>query len=367
MIEIKSNNYSVFISNGITKELNRFFKSNKNKYSRIFILVDENTLTLCYPQLVSEVEAFKKAEIIEIESGEENKTIEVCIQIWSALSEMKADRSSLFINLGGGVIGDMGGFIASTFKRGIDFINIPTTLLSQVDASVGGKVGIDLNHLKNEIGVFNNPVNVFIDTALLSTLDKRQVLSGFAEMIKHALIADANYWKQIKLADFSSLKNFDSLIETSVNIKNTIVQQDPFEKNIRKALNFGHTIGHAVETFFIEKYDNNKILLHGEAIAIGVVCEAYLSNCISKLSSKELKEITSFILSIYKPVKFLEKDFNRLIELMQHDKKNEKGQINFTLISSIGDFKINNSVQADLIIESLKFYMSQVKLMSRKN
>ena len=212
MTEIRSNTYSVFISNDISKEINRFLKANKSKYSKLFILVDENSLKFCYPQLVEKIEAFGDAEIIEIDSGEQSKTLEVCIQIWNALSEYGADRKSLFVNIGGGVIGDMGGFIASTFKRGIDFINIPTTLLSQVDASIGGKVGVDLNHLKNEIGVFNNPAAVFINSNFLNTLDKRQILSGFAEIIKHALIADYNYWKKVMNADFADLNSsFDNL------------------------------------------------------------------------------------------------------------------------------------------------------------
>lgn len=359
MAEIKANKYSVFVTKDISKEINRFFKVNKGKYSKIFILVDENTLKYCYPQLVTKVPAFVDAEIIEIESGEENKNIDVCVQIWSTLSEYSADRQSLFVNIGGGVIGDMGGFIASTFKRGIGFFNIPTTLLSQVDASVGGKLGIDLNHLKNEIGVFNNPLAVFVDPTLLSTLDKRQVISGFAEMIKHALIADAIYWKKIKLVDFNDLDKLTDLIDTSIKIKNKVVLTDPFEKNIRKTLNFGHTIGHAIETHFLEK--DKEALLHGEAIAIGMICEAYLSNKVSGLSAKDLKEITNFILSVYKPVKIKESTYDRFLELMQHDKKNEKGKINFSLLSSIGKCEINVGATADQIKASLNYYSEQIK------
>lgn len=359
MTEIKASNYSVFVSGDCTKEINHFFKTNKGKFSKIFILVDENTLKHCYPQLVAKIPAFVDAEIIEIESGEENKNIEVCVQIWSTLSEYAADRQSLFVNIGGGVIGDMGGFIASTFKRGIGFINIPTTLLSQVDASVGGKLGIDLNHLKNEIGVFNNPLAVFVDPIFLKTLEERQVLSGFAEMIKHALIADAAYWKKIKQVDFSNLDNLSKLIDTSIKIKNKVVLADPFEKNIRKTLNFGHTIGHAIETYFLEK--EKEPLLHGEAIAIGMICEAYLSNKVSGLSEKELKEITDFILSVYKPVMMKETILTRLLELMQHDKKNEKGQLNFSLLSGIGKCEINAGAKPDQIKASLQYYSEQVK------
>ena len=363
MTEIRSTSYSVIISKDITKEINRFLKANKTNYSKLFILVDENSLKFCYPQLVEKIEAFEAGEIIEIDSGEQSKTIEVCIQIWSALSEYGADRKSLIVNIGGGVISDMGGFIASTFKRGIQFINIPTTLLAQVDASIGGKVGVDLNHLKNEIGVFNEPAAVFVNSAFLNTLDKRQVLSGFAEIVKHALIADREYWNKVTEADFAVLDDFDELIHTSVQIKNTIVSQDPKEKGIRKVLNFGHTVGHAIETFSLE-HENKKHLLHGEAIAVGMVCEAYLSQEICKLSKTDLEEITEFIIGRFRPVKLDEMDFHRLIELMRHDKKNEKGDINFSLLSVIGKCEINKKAKADQIIESLNYYSEQLKLRS---
>jgi len=358
MKEIKASSYSVFVSNDCTAEINTFFKNNKNKFSKIFLLVDENSLQHCYPKLAANVAALTDAEIIEIESGEENKNIEICVQVWSTLSERGADRQSLLINIGGGVIGDMGGFIASTFKRGIPFINIPTTLLSQVDASVGGKLGIDLNHLKNEIGVFNNPQAVFVDSSFLSTLDKRQVLSGFAEIIKHALIADASYWKKIKRINFNSVETLAELIETSVTIKNTVVLADPFEKNIRKTLNFGHTIGHAIETHFLE---TKEALLHGEAIAIGMICEGYLSNKVAGLPDNELNELTEYILSVYKPVKIPAKIMDALLKLMQHDKKNEKGQLNFSLLSSIGKCEINQLAPSDLIQQSINYYTEQVK------
>ena len=324
MTEIKSTDYSIFITKNITKEINWFVKESKNNYSKLFILVDENSLKFCYPQLVEKIALFKNAEIIEIESGEENKRIEICVQIWSTLSEYSADRKSLLVNLGGGVIGDMGGFIASTFKRGIDYINIPTTLLSQVDASVGGKVGIDLHHLKNQIGLFSNPVAVFVNPAFLNTLNKRQLLSGFAEVIKHALIADAIYWKKVMSADFTNPLSVDKLVQSSIQIKNTIVREDPCEKGIRRILNFGHTVGHAIETLSLEK-GNQKQLLHGEAIAIGMICESYLSHKINKLKAEELAQITQFIINRYKSVKIDTKEMSRLIELMKQDKKNEKG------------------------------------------
>ncbi|MGB3948986.1 MAG: 3-dehydroquinate synthase family protein, partial [Bacteroidia bacterium] len=246
MTAIKAKSYSIFISSAITNEINSFFEKNKGKFSKLFILLDENSMTHCYPQLVANIEAFEDAEIIEIESGEENKNIEICTQLWATLEDLGADRQSLLINIGGGVIGDMGGFVASTFKRGIDFINIPTTLLAQVDASVGGKLGVDLNSIKNLVGVFNNPLAVFINTDFIRTQDRKQLLSGFAEIIKHALITNETYWNKVKSADTVEFTEMDTIIEKSVLIKNTIVLADPLEKNIRKSLNFGHTIGHAI-------------------------------------------------------------------------------------------------------------------------
>jgi 3-dehydroquinate synthase len=360
MGEIKSADYSVYISGDITKEINAFFKSSPINYSKIFILVDENSFKNCYPPLVERVTAFKDAELIEIESGEENKNIDVCLQIWSTLSELGADRKSLFINLGGGVIGDMGGFIASTFKRGIDFINIPTTLLAQVDASVGGKVGIDLNHLKNEIGVFNNPKAVFINSNFLKTLNKRQLLSGFAEIIKHALIADTGYWKKLLNVNLTDFENLDKLIEASVKIKNKVVLQDPQEYGIRKSLNFGHTIGHAIETCSLEEMDGESFL-HGEAIAVGMICEAYLSYKLCNLPKEQLAEITDFILGKYPALAIDHMDQQHLIELMAHDKKNEKGLINFSLLSAIGTCEINKTAHPDQILEAFTYYAEQLE------
>ncbi len=361
MREIASIDYSIFISREISNEINAFFERNKNRYSKIFILVDENTIRDCYPQLADSVPTFHDAELIEIESGEENKNIDVCLQLWSTLSDYGADRKSLLINLGGGVIGDMGGFIASTFKRGIDFINIPTTLLAQVDAAMGGKVGVDLHHLKNEIGLFSNPCAVFVNSDFLTTLNKRQVLSGFAELLKYAFIADEPYWQQLQQIDFSNLEMMDKLIEVSIRIKNRIVMSDPLEYGIRKSLNFGHTIGHAVETCSLEEA-RPESLLHGEAIAVGMVCEAYLSHKLCGLSAKELKLITDFILEKYPALYIDQMDNQHLIELMGHDKKNENGTINFSLLSAIGNCEINKTASETLIEEALYYYSEQLEL-----
>jgi 3-dehydroquinate synthase len=361
MTVIKSAGYQVIINKNITKDINGFFKSRKNPYSKIFILVDENSMKHCYVPLVSKVPFFKDAELIEIESGEENKNIDVCSQIWSTLSELEADRNSLLINLGGGVICDMGGFIASTFKRGIDFINIPTTLLSQVDASVGGKTGIDHDHLKNEIGIFCSPKAVFINSDFLQTLDKRLFLSGFAEVIKHALIADEYYWGKVKAFQFSDTGGIDELIISSINIKNEIVLKDPEEKNLRKILNFGHTIGHAIESLYLKQYPEQQ-LFHGESIAAGIVCEAYLSHKINELPKKDLVEITKFIFEKYKAIKLADSDIELLLQLMKHDKKNSKDSINFSLLSGIGNCDINKTATTELITESIKYYLKEAKL-----
>lgn len=323
------------------------------------MLVDENTIKHCLPLLIAQVKALRDAEIIEVESGEQNKSIEVCIELWKTLGEYKADRKSVFINLGGGVICDMGGFVAATFKRGIEFINIPTTLLAQVDASVGGKTGIDLNNLKNEIGVFSNPSTVIVYPGFLKTLNKKEYLSGFAEIIKHGLIADAKYWEQVKQTELSDEAGIMELIKRSVQIKNEIVLSDPREQGRRKTLNFGHTIGHALESFFLEK--NETTLLHGEAVAAGIICESYISFKKNKLSHEHLQQITTFILTLYKQIIFKKEEEIRLLELMKHDKKNQDATIIFTLLSKIGSAEINKTCTVELIRDSFKYYREQYK------
>ncbi len=354
IINIKTKSSKVFIGNDVFSVLKEYLRPYQD--NKIFILVDENSLQHCVTELITNVDLLQKAEIIEIDSGEENKTIDICYQIWKTLADYKADRNSLLINLGGGVITDMGGFIASTFKRGMDFINIPTTLLSQIDASVGGKVGVDFEGLKNMIGVFNEPKGVFIYPQFLKTLDKKQMLSGYAEALKHALIKDASYWIALKKGMLSDADNWLKLIATSVNIKNEIVLIDPNEKNERKLLNFGHTIGHAIESYALK--NDNMLLLHGEAVALGMLCEAYISNQVMGLSDKEFKEIEDTINKLYSHFDFDVADFHLLIELMRNDKKNNGGEINFTLISEIGKGHINQHVDVECILDALNYYHS---------
>ena len=328
-----------------------------NKYSTIFIIVDTNTNEFCLPKLLPLIETDSTIEIIEFEAGEINKNIDTCIQIWNVLTELGADRKSLIINLGGGVVTDLGGFVASTFKRGVDFINIPTTLLAMVDASVGGKNGVDLGNLKNQIGVFNLPIMVLVDTDYLETVPQNEMRSGLAEMLKHGLIYDKKYWEQfldLKAIDFDDL---DQLIYRSVEIKNEIVTIDPKEKGLRKALNFGHTLGHAIESYFLES-TNKETLLHGEAIAVGMILESYISWKKALISSEEYLQIKVTLKSIYDDIVFSENDMDPILDLLIHDKKNEYGAIQFALIETIGKIKINQLVENELILDAFNDYKS---------
>ncbi|TDE27542.1 3-dehydroquinate synthase [Flavobacterium ranwuense] len=355
MQSIQANSYPIHFNEKGYEAFNLHLT--ENKYSKLFIIVDSNTNEFCIPKFLPFLETDLTIEIIEFDAGEENKNIETCVQIWNVLTELGADRKSLVINLGGGVVTDLGGFVASTFKRGVDFIHIPTTLLSMVDASVGGKNGVDLGNLKNQIGVINVPIMVLIDTQYLETVPQNEMRSGLAEMLKHGLIYDKEYWEQfldLKSIDFA---DFDALIYRSVEIKNEIVIQDPTEKNIRKSLNFGHTLGHAIESYFLEN-ENKTTLLHGEAIAVGMILESYLSLHKNLISPEEYFQIKSSIKSIYDTIIFEENDIEPILELLIHDKKNEYGNIQFALIEGIGKIKINQSVENELILEAFQDYKS---------
>jgi len=325
-----------------------------NKYSKVFILADEHTSEICLPVFQALMDDFSDFDLIETSAGEENKNIDFCIGIWKTLLDFEADRKSLMINLGGGVITDIGGFIASTYKRGIDFINVPTTLLSQVDASVGGKTGIDIDNVKNMVGTFTLPQMVFIETEFLKTLPQRELLSGFAEMIKHGLIYDKAYYEKLKTTDYLTPSAED--IYRSVEIKNEVVTIDPHEKNLRKILNFGHTIGHAVESYSLANDENP--LTHGEAIAIGFVCEAALSIKNSGLTKKELKDISDYIISLYPKYEIKKESFDTILELMKSDKKNEDGNILFSLLETTGKCTFNCRVSTADILSSLDYYNS---------
>ncbi|WP_299229362.1 3-dehydroquinate synthase [uncultured Psychroserpens sp.] len=353
MNSIDTETYKVHFNAKAYEELNLYI--NNYDFSKIFILVDTNTHKYCLPKLMSHLETPISIEIIEINAGEHFKTIDTCVGVWNVLSELGADRKSLLLNLGGGVVTDLGGFVASTFKRGIKYINIPTSLLAMVDASVGGKTGVDLGVLKNQIGVINSGDIVLVDTSYLDSLPQNHLKSGLAEMLKHGLIKDRAYFETLTQLSNLTLNDLDNLIHESIRIKKHIVTEDPTENGIRKHLNFGHTLGHAIESYFLES-EEKKELLHGEAIAIGMVLECYLSSELLDFPKDDLNFITDAIHSIYKSVDFNEMDYKPIIELLKYDKKNEHGNVNFVLLKTIGQPKIDCLVPNDLIIDAFNFY-----------
>jgi 3-dehydroquinate synthase len=353
MQTIQTPNYPIFFVNENWSDFQNLI--NKNTYSKIFILTDQNTSEHCLPLFLQNFITQTTIEIIELESGEATKNIYTCVDLWQTLIDLGGDRKSLLINLGGGVITDMGGFVAATFKRGIDFVNIPTTLLSMVDAAVGGKNGVDLGNLKNQIGTIQDPLAVVVFTAFLSTLNKRELRSGLAEMLKHGLIFDKKHWEDLKnMSNLDSL-DLDSLIFDSVHIKKIIVGQDKTENGIRKTLNFGHTIGHAIESYFLENKPNP--LLHGEAIAIGMILESHISLQLGFISNEQYAEIKYIITEYFEKVSLDKNDLEKIIDLLIFDKKNEYGKIQFSLLVDIGVCKWNFEVDNSLIYKAFEDYM----------
>ena len=318
-----------------------------------FILVDETTERCCLP-VVRDFPCLKEAQVITIGATDTHKTIDSLAHVWEELGKGGATRHSLLINIGGGMVTDLGGFAASTFKRGINYINIPTTLLAMVDASVGGKTGINFRGLKNEIGVFNNAHTVILDTTFLKTLDQENILSGYAEMLKHGLISDEKMWAELMNFDLETLdfELLQRMVEKSVAVKERIVTEDPTEKGIRKALNLGHTAGHAFESFALSKQP----VLHGYAVAWGLICELYLSTIKTGFPSDKMHQTVRFIQEYYGKMTVTCDDYPTLLELMTHDKKNVAGVINFTLLGGIGDIRINQTATKEEIYEALDFY-----------
>ncbi|WP_179019428.1 3-dehydroquinate synthase [Winogradskyella forsetii] len=356
MDSISTKNATVYFNSEVYTELNNYIKTTKP--SKIFILVDTNTHDYCLPKFLERVESGEIAvEVMEMPNGEEHKTIDICTGVWEALSEYNADRKSLLINLGGGVVTDLGGFVASTYMRGIPYINIPTSLLAMVDASVGGKTGVDLGALKNQIGVINEGKIVGIDTSFLDTLPQNEMVSGFAEMLKHGLIYNKEYWNILTHLENLDISDLDRLIYDSVIIKNKVVTEDPREQGLRKILNFGHTLGHAIESYFLEHADKTP-LLHGEAIAIGMLLETYLSTKICGLSQEELDIIHTGILKTFSKVEITKQDQKVIIDLLQYDKKNSHGVVKFVLLEAIGKPKLDCVVSNTLILEAFDYYAS---------
>ena len=347
MEKILTENYAIEFESGYESLIKII---DEKKYSKIFLLVDENTENFCLNIFKDKTNL--DPNLIKIKSGEENKNIHTCIKIWNSLINLNADRKSLLINLGGGVITDIGGFSANTFNRGIDFVNIPTTLLSIVDASVGSKTGINQNGIKNKIGTFYDPKLVIIDTEYLKTLEQRQINSGYCEIFKHSLISKQNS-KFEYLVDCDEIDFSSEIIINSINIKNNFVFEDKYEKKLRKGLNFGHTIGHAIETHFMS---SDKKLLHGEAIAIGIIIESYLSKEICGFDIKKVDKIKNHLLTIFTKIKFNSSSINNIIKMMEHDKKNIEKEVNFVLLSDIGKLIFDVNVPNSDILKAFEYY-----------
>ena len=323
------------------------------KHDRLFVLCDETTREACLP-VVADFECMQGAQLITIPVGDTNKGLESVSHVWAELQRMGATRHSLMVNLGGGMVTDLGGFAASTFKRGISFINIPTTLLAMVDASVGGKTGVNFGGLKNEIGVFNNANSVILDTVFLKTLDEENIVSGYAEMLKHGLISDEKMLGELLTFDIEKpdLDQLKAMLAESVAVKQRIVTEDPTEQGLRKALNLGHTAGHAFESLALER----KPVLHGYAVAWGLVVELYLCCAKTGFPTDKMRQTVSFIREHYGKMTITCDDYPRLLELMHHDKKNVGSAINFTLLGDIGDIRINQTATEDEIKEALDFF-----------
>ena len=337
------------VTNKIEEELATVIKS--LAADRVFVLVDENTAEHCLPVVMPELQ---DAFVIKIKAGDETKSIDTAVDIWEILVDKGATRSSLLINLGGGVVTDLGGFVAATFKRGMHFVNIPTTLLGVVDAATGGKTGVNFKGLKNEIGAFATAEKVLIDTRFFKTLDFKNRLSGYAEMVKHALIADSILLEQTLNYDLDSfdMMRLATLLKQNLQIKENIVEVDLHESGLRKALNFGHTVGHAFESL---SYEMGNPMLHGFAVMWGIIAELYLSLIKLKFDKKIVSQILAFAKEYYGAFPYTCKQYDRLYELMLHDKKNSNGQINFTLLASVGDVRINQKITKEEVFEALDY------------
>jgi 3-dehydroquinate synthase len=323
----------------------------KWQYSKISVLVDENTNIHCYPLIR---DFLPPHQLIEVRSGEENKTLKMCETIWASMTDQALDRHSILLIIGGGVLGDMGGFCAGTYKRGIEFILMPTTLLAMVDSSIGGKLGIDFQGYKNHIGIFKEPKLNLIYTGFLKTLPMAELRSGFAEVIKHALISDRLLWDQLKNASLES-QSWDKLLRHSAEFKSSVTQQDPTEKGLRKILNAGHTIGHALESHFLQM---NQKIMHGEAVAAGLICEAFLARELTMISQTELDDITAYILKIFGKLKLSESETGQIASLCIQDKKNRGNSILMVLLNGIGHVRWDCEIKEDRIVAALAFYRS---------
>jgi 3-dehydroquinate synthase len=334
-------------------EIHKILTEEVGTHSATFILCDTNTNEHCVRFLLETIPALNEVPIIEIPEGEESKSMEIVAQLYEELLQHNADRQSLLLNVGGGVISDIGGFVASTYKRGIDFINIPTTVMAQVDAAMGGKCGIDLMEVKNAVGLFSWPLSVLVFTGFLDTLPEKELKSGFAEMLKHALIADKEYWEALSHVDPKDAAHIAVFVKRSNEIKSVITIADPNERSVRKKLNYGHTVGHAIESFFLAKSD---LITHGNAVGWGIILENRIANKLGILSDENTEIIEKRLLPIFGPVpQFSEQEVQQILEFILNDKKNTAQGINISLISEIGKCTFDNLVSLDITRQVIEF------------
>lgn len=352
---IENAEYSVHIGSLEESIFSKFIEKNYSN-SKIVIMVDENTNDFCLEYLITSFEFLADAEVMLLPAGEENKVMEVCFQVFEALSEYGVGRRDLIINLGGGVVTDMGGFMAALYKRGVDFINIPTTLLGMIDASIGGKTGIDLGLYKNQLGVFAHPKAIFIDKRFLQTLEPREMVNGFAEALKHALIRDKELWQTLSTLDNLCALADDNMLQRIAQIKLDIVNRDPQEKGERKVLNFGHTIGHAIEGIYMLKEEP---VDHGHAVALGMMVESYISCKLNKISAQEFAAIEATLLAWFPIPAISVSDKEQIALLLHNDKKNHSGEIQFVLLEGIGNSSFDNVVSEEIYGEALMYLMSK--------
>ncbi len=354
MNSIVTNEYSIHLDLDKYLALNQYIDSLSP--SKIVVLTDTNTHQYCLDYFVSKLDIKCPIDFKSIQAGEQFKNIETCKELWHYFSEITLDRKALIINLGGGVITDLGGFVASTYLRGLAYLNIPTTLLSMVDASIGGKTGIDLDMLKNQIGLIVNPKMVIIDTHFLNTLPEEEFNSGVAEILKHGLIHSESYWNLVSNSKIVNNNSLKEIIYKSILIKKEIVENDPTEKNLRKKLNFGHTLGHAIESYSHLK-KGFQPLLHGEAVAIGLLLACHISHNLLGFPKEKLEKLVQGYNYYFSKISFKKIEINEILNLLKFDKKNLNGQVNFVLLKDIGSYSISDEVSIELIHEAFDFYL----------
>lgn len=352
MEAISCGSYTVYFEQNGFNQLKQYIR--QNRFTQLVVLADHNTYTYCYDYAVSSLELETPPVVFTFPPGEKNKNLLTCEEAWNFLLQHQIDKQALVINLGGGTVTDLGGFVAATYQRGIPYVHIPTSLLAMVDASVGGKTGIDFQGIKNQIGVVSPPQMVVIDTYFLKTLAPAELHSGIAEVLKHGLIASETYWNEVTSQNLDSTTNWLPIVYQSVEIKNKIVSQDPFENSIRKYLNYGHTLGHAIEAFSLSQHHNP--LTHGHAVAIGMILATYLSVKKFELSESVLNRLVRTYHQYYSPVDISPSDIEEIIEWMKYDKKNRNKQTRFVLLKAVGQPVLDCEIEVSLLQQAFAYY-----------